>query len=71
MTMHRSLRKRGGGQRRSVLTRLERIKILLAEGKWSPDEKSIFGLPKVKPEALKVLRAMRGRSIEEMVEKSS
>lgn len=37
---------------RSVLRRAERIKLLETEGKWS-EEKSVFGLPKVKTVRLK------------------
>lgn len=37
---------------RSVFKRAERIKILETEGKWS-EEKSVFGLPKLKSVRLK------------------
>lgn len=37
---------------RSVLKRTERIKILETEGRWS-EEKSVFGLPKLKSVRLK------------------
>jgi small basic protein (TIGR04137 family) len=55
MTQHRSLKARGGkgGQFRSVLKRLERIKKLEEEGKFDKDS-SCFGLPKVKTLRLKV-----------------
>jgi len=48
MSVHPSLRATGEMKRhRSVLTRLELLKTLLAEGAWREDQ-SPFGLPKVK-----------------------
>lgn len=51
MTQHSSLKSGGsrGGQRRNVLKRLERIKILKDKGKWKNGDR-VYGLPKVKPE---------------------
>jgi len=51
MTQHSSLKTGGsrGGQRRNVLKRSERIKILRDKGKWKEEDK-VHGLPKVKPE---------------------
>lgn len=36
--------------RRNVLKRFERIESLQKDGKWSKDEKKVFGLPKTKGE---------------------
>lgn len=48
MSLHRSLRSTGKMKRhRSVLTRLERLKILSGKGAWD-ETKSPLGLPKVK-----------------------
>lgn len=48
MSLHRSLRASETMRRhRSVLTRLERLKLLLAKGAWR-EEMSPLGLPKVK-----------------------
>jgi small basic protein (TIGR04137 family) len=51
MTQHSSLKSGGfrGKQRRNVLKRSERIKILRDKGKLKEDDK-VYGLPKVKPE---------------------
>lgn len=51
MTQHSSLKAGSSrsGQRRNVLKRLERIKILKDKGKWKEENKA-YGLPKVKPE---------------------
>ena len=49
MTMDRTLKIHGGMLRtRSVLTRAERIRHLMDEGKFDPEEDSPFGLPKVR-----------------------
>ena len=49
MSVHRSLSLKGGGRRhRNVLTREERIAKLEDEGRWTEEENSIFGLPKVR-----------------------
>ncbi len=52
MTQHVSLKPGGSrsGQRRNVLKREERIKILRDKGKWKEEEARVYGLPKVKPE---------------------
>ena len=48
MSIHKSLVPRSKLVRhRNVLSRAERIKILLEEGKWKESD-SVFGLPKVK-----------------------
>ncbi len=49
MSVHRSLAlKRSGGGHRNVLSREERIAKLEDEGRWTEEEGSIFGLPKVR-----------------------
>ena len=45
MSVHPSLKLRGSGKKRSVLSRVERLKLLLSAKMWSP-EKPVFGLPK-------------------------
>ncbi|MDR0727669.1 MAG: small basic protein [Puniceicoccales bacterium] len=51
MTRHSSLKKIGGGstEKRTVLTRYERIELLRKRGQWS-DGRRITALPKTKPE---------------------
>ncbi len=51
MTQHTSLKPGGSrsGQKRNVLKREERIKILKNKGKWKEEDR-VYGLPKVKPE---------------------
>lgn len=51
MSIHSSFRSSStGGQHRNVLSRLERLEKLEADGKWKADgaEKGLFGLPKVR-----------------------
>jgi len=49
MTMDRTLKIHGGMLRtRSVLTRAERIRHLIDEGKFDPEKDSPLGLPKVR-----------------------
>ena len=49
MSMDRTLKVHGGLLRsRSVLTRAERIQLLIDEGKFDPDQDSPFGLAKVR-----------------------
>ncbi len=52
MSQHSSLKAGGGhgGQKRNVLKRSERLKILKKKGKWREEDKKVYGLPKVKPE---------------------
>lgn len=48
MSQHPSLRSASRSrQHRSVLKRYERIKMLVADERWKPED-SVFGLPKVK-----------------------
>jgi small basic protein (TIGR04137 family) len=54
MSQHPSLRSSDKDkQHRSVLKRYERVKILKDKEKWT-DEKSVFGLPKVKVTKFKI-----------------
>ncbi len=49
MTMDRTLKQHGGLIRtRSVLTRAERIELLIEEGRFDPEQDCPFGLPKVR-----------------------
>lgn len=51
MTMHGSFASKGGfTKKRNVLSRVERIEKLKAQGKWGKDgaASSIFNLPKVR-----------------------
>ncbi len=52
---------------RSVLKRLERIKILKEKGKWR-EENSFFGLPKIKTTKIKVKKE-KAEKTEETKEK--
>jgi small basic protein (TIGR04137 family) len=51
MTRHSSFRKAGGGQaeKRSVLTRFERIDLLRKRGQWK-EGRRVTALPKTRPE---------------------
>ncbi|MFW6158721.1 MAG: small basic protein [Planctomycetota bacterium] len=49
MSIHKSLSPKNRLRRqRNVLSRLERIQKLEEEGRWSEEEDSVFGLPKVR-----------------------
>lgn len=53
MTIHKSLKSASTLKRaRNVLTRAERLKILGEDGRWT-EEKSVFGLPKVRQFTMK------------------
>lgn len=69
MSQHPSLRVGGVGVRhRNVLKRFERIKRLKHDEKWE-DEMSVFGLPKVKSQKIKVKKsAPSGDKAEEKTE---
>ena len=58
MSIHASLRSLGGktGTKRNVLKRFERLQQLLTKGQWTED-RSAFGLPKTKPERVKIRKA--------------
>ena len=48
MSVDRSLKSEGSlARHRNVLTRAERIEKLEDEAKWTEDENSVYGLPKV------------------------
>jgi small basic protein (TIGR04137 family) len=48
MSLHRSfLSGRAGGRHKNVLGRKVRLEKLEKEGKWNPEENSVYGLPKV------------------------
>jgi small basic protein (TIGR04137 family) len=54
MSIHSSLRSGGKGTRhRSVLKRHERLRALKEKNLWT-EEKSVFGIPKVKMQRVKV-----------------
>ena len=49
MSIHGSFQSKGGfAAHRNVLTRVERIEKLKADGKWAKDKSSIYNLPKVR-----------------------
>ncbi len=49
MSLHRSLRSTNTlARHRNVLTRVERLDKLQDSKRWSPEEGSVFGLPKVR-----------------------
>ena len=51
MSQHRSLKGAGTLKaKRNVITRFERIELLKKRGQWK-DNRSVYGLPKTKPEA--------------------
>lgn len=55
MSQHPSLRVDSVGvKHRNVLKRLERIKKLQDEGRWSDEKQSIYNLPKIKSVKIKV-----------------
>jgi small basic protein (TIGR04137 family) len=65
MTIDKSLRvKRGAARNRSVLTRVERIQRLREADKWS-DEKSPFGLPKVRVRKMTIKKKKKKKEDEE------
>ncbi len=52
MSVHPSLKMRATAKKRSVLNRIERLKLLLSADLWS-EEKDVFGLPKTDPLKIK------------------
>ena len=63
MSLHKSLKNKGKLVRtRNVYNRAERIEILVKEGRWSEDENSPFGLPKVR--ILKIKKRSKERKKE-------
>ena len=59
MSQHSSLRiDKVGSRHRNVLKRYERIEKLKGESRWT-DNKSVYGLPKVKSQKMKVKKAAK------------
>ena len=58
MSIHTSLRvnKHAAGLQRNVLKRHERVRHLMTQGLWT-DERSVFGLPKIKQVKMKARKA--------------
>ena len=68
MSLHSSLRHGGSkGSVRTVLKREERIKKLMAEGKWNK-ESSVFGLPKIKIARMKISKKEKKQETQEKQE---
>lgn len=66
MSIDRSLRTTLGLTRsRNVLTRFERIQILMEEERWDPERDSVFGLPKVAAKRPKKVGGKGGKKTEE------
>lgn len=66
MSIDKSLRTTGKLVRpRNVFTKVERIKLLKAEGKWNP-AMSVFGIPKVK--TIKIKRKAKSEKKESKAE---
>ena len=65
MSIHSSLRPVGGktGALRNVLKRHERIRQMMAAGRWS-NAQPVFGLPKLKVEKRKVRKSGSGKEKE-------
>ena len=58
MSIHPSLRSgKSDGSRRNVLKRHERVRHLMAHGLW-PEDRSVFGLPKIKQAKIKARKAV-------------
>ena len=67
MTMDKSLVSRGRlARHRNVLSRAERIALLEEEEKWN-EEKSVFGLPKVRNIKVKQRKAAKAEAVEAAV----
>ena len=65
MTMHKSLKNKNTLKRaRNVLTRAERLAVLEDDGRWS-EEKSVFGLPKVRSYVIKRRTGKAAKKAEE------
>lgn len=48
MSLHRSfLAGRSSTRHKNVLSRVARLEKLQAEGRWNPEEDSVYGIPKV------------------------
>lgn len=65
MSVDRSLKISGGlARHRNVLTRAERLERLTKEERWSEDENSVFGLPKVGNRNIKVGKKVKKKTEE-------
>ena len=70
MTIHSSLRGADALKgERSVLKRIERIQKLSKEGKFDPEQDSVWGLPKVRTK-FKVVTAKKAVSVDETKEET-
>lgn len=68
MAMHPSLKRAEKlGSSRSVMKRTERIKWLIAKGRWS-DESRVVGLPKIKIVKLKALKKEKTKEEDQKAE---
>lgn len=66
MTIHKSLYVgAGGGEKRSVFTRRERLERLKKEGRWSEEKDSVFGVPKVRTAFKAAVRKPKKAAAEE------
>jgi small basic protein (TIGR04137 family) len=69
MSIHKSLSTKSRLKRhRNVLTRVERLAKLELEGRWTPEETSVFSLPKVRVIKLKKVHAKKKKAEDEAVE---
>ncbi len=65
MTLHSSLKSADKkGAQKSVLSRMERIKLLVEKGK-KIDEVPVFGLPKIKVAKVKIKKTVKEEKKEE------
>jgi len=58
MSLHKSLKGAKLGGKRNILTRVERIKLLQKEGKWTVND-NVIHLPKVKVVRLKKIKVVK------------
>jgi small basic protein (TIGR04137 family) len=66
MTIDKSLKvKAGAVSNRSVLTRVERIEKLREAARWSPEENSPLGLPKVRVRKLQMKKKKKTKKEDE------
>lgn len=67
MSIHPSLSSSTVGQKqRSVLKRIERIKVLMEKGLWK-EPNPIFGLPKIKTIRIKIKKEKAAKAVEGIV----
>jgi small basic protein (TIGR04137 family) len=66
MTIDKSLKvKAGAVSNRSVLTRVERIEKLREAGRWTPEENSPLGIPKVRVRKLQMKKKKKTKKEDE------